>query len=70
MDRRKFLPFIVLGAIGLFVVLATIFYAANLNLIKFKLAEVSARAIFKEGNRFYRSMWGQYRQLTKRVRTF
>ena len=32
--------------------------------------EVSARAIFKEGNRFYRSMWGQYRQLTKRVRTF
>lgn len=30
---------------ALFVVLATLFYATNLNLIKFKLADISARAI-------------------------
>ncbi|MBO6605710.1 lipopolysaccharide biosynthesis protein [Psychroserpens sp.] len=32
--------------------------------------EVSPRAIFKEGNSFYRSIWFQYRQLTKRIGTF
>ncbi len=30
---------------ALFIVLATLFYATNLNLIKFKLADISARAI-------------------------
>lgn len=33
------------NAYALYVVLATIFYATNLNLIKFKLADISARAI-------------------------